>query len=237
MKKIILSFFLFLLIFPFVSCTVILNYLDNKDEIVYENEDKSIRLEIGLGRNYIGKIYINKEGTEYSFPISYCIRKYVFSIYLDPLKTDKSIFCLKANFEKINFFRKNVNIMYLIDDTKGFNNPTNNIFKDFNEKLIRNRKSKVHPLNYINNNWCSIENEIEFINNNLEDFYYGRIKGMLAEEKVFITFNKDRFTIKNNLNEVKLSGKYEFEDLNMILMPCDCYDTYPKKIILKFEKL
>ena len=50
--------------------------------------------------------------------------------------------------------------MYLIDDTKGFNNPTNNIFKDFNEKLIINRKSKVQPLNYINSNWCSIENEI-----------------------------------------------------------------------------
>lgn len=234
MKKINFLILIILMLFPLYGC--INNDLIYENDMVYESEDKSVRLEIGLKFSYTGRIYVVKEGIEHSYAVSFSNRHQIISIYLDPFNANTSFFYLKVNFEKINFFKKNKDVMYLTEKIKN-NNPPNDILKNFNEKLIRNRKLKVYPLNYMFNKWYSIENKIEFINNDSDDFYYGRIKGTLKEENVIIVFYEDKFIIKNNIGEKRLRGKYKFENLNMILMPFDYYVSYPKKITLKFEEI
>lgn len=235
MKKINFFVIFILLVFSLSGCIFFSTKTKRDEQMVFESEDKKIRLEMGFKTSNIGKIYVEKEEKKYLFPVRSMFHGLNMFVYTDFPKKEENIIKLKIEYEKIEKYELNYDIMYLINEEKIFNNLPNKIFNNFNVRLIRNKESKVHPLNYMSNKWVSKENKIEFINNNLENYYYKKIKGVLNNEKIFITFEDDKFKIFNSSNEIKLSGKYKFENLDMVLLPFDIYTTYPKEIVLKFE--
>lgn len=233
MKKIgiFIVFSLFILILS--GCTF--NKLGREKQIVYENENKTVRLEIGFKTSDTGKLYIEKDNIKYSFVVRYFIVRIRMIVYIDFPKSQENIIFLKVGFGSNKFIGVDWDTMYLINERDEFNNPSNEIFDNFNVKLTRKYDKKINPLNYFRVEWINLENKIKFINRDLKDFYFQIMRGKLNEEIVFIKFNENNFIIRDYDDNIKMSGKYKIKDLNIILNPLEIYTNYPKEIVLEFR--
>lgn len=227
MIKIVSFIFIFLVAFSLVGCTKISNIFEEK-EIIYESEDKKVRLEVAFRTSKIGKIYINKEGVEKAFVVSYINEKQI-NVYIKPPLLEESYLELDVSFET------NMKNMKLKRST--YSAESNEFFDNFNVKLFRNNKKKINPLSYMNNKWKSKYPKIELNNDDLNNFYLGMINCKFEDEEAFLSFEESNLFIISNYNlGYKLTGNYEFDGLNMILRPHDFYNEYPKKIILEFSE-
>ena len=105
------------------GCTATANSLGNDDNIVYENDDKTVRLEIGMKTSSNGRLYILENETVKSFVIDYFIPREMISVFLNAPELEDSRFVLDVSFEKVNYFKLNYNIMILKGDTDKVENP------------------------------------------------------------------------------------------------------------------
>lgn len=235
MKKIMTLIMIMVILSVVTGCTATANSLGNDDNIVYENDDKTVRLEIGMKTSSNGRLYILENETVKSFVIDYFIPREMISVFLNAPELEDSRFVLDVSFEKVNYFKLNYNVMILKGDTDKVENPDHDIFTNFDVTLNRVYDEEVSPLNYFNNNWKSVDNEIILVNNDLSAFYSGVVYGTIGEERVWISFATDSFTIWSREDlKMKLSGGYKTEGLNIILEPFQWYTDYPSSIILNF---
>ena len=206
------------------------NRLSDEETLVYENEDKTVRLEIGMKTSSTGRLYVLHDDISQSFVVNYTIIQEYMDIYIDVPELEEDIFKLEVSFKVVNFFKTNYEVMYLKEIEKsGITNPKHEIFTDFDVTLHRNYDETVRTLNYFNNKWQADDAAI------VTYYYSNKIQGTLNGESVWISFLNESFTIwsKGDLN-MKLSGGVTFEGLNIVLEPFEWYTEYLSKITLAF---
>lgn len=224
------------MMFGLTGCyTATFNSLGHEDNIVYENNDKTVILEIGTKTSPYGKLYLFEDDSKESFVVYYFIPREMLTIYIDPPELEENRFVLDISFKRINYFKRDYDTMILNSDTNKVLNPEHEIFSNFDVTLNRVYDKEVDPLNYFNNTWESLENEMEFVNHDLNAYYSGVIYGTIKDEDVWISFKEASFTVWSKDSLMLLfSGEYKTEDLNIILEPFQWYTDYPVSIILNF---
>jgi len=242
MKRIVL-FGIFITSFVlFSGCIAVFGPLMDEEILIYESEDKSIRLEIPYYTNFgLGRLYIEQDGKVTAYTIDMDMVQPFLIIYTEPSRDD-SQYVLNVWFGKINYFKSDYDTMYLTerflaedDSIIGYDENLQNFLKGFNETLYRVYDEDVQPLNYFYNTWQSEDYGIYLINKDFENYFYHRVQGKFYEESIMIAFEDGVFTITNNVdNSVKLSGTYDFDGLNIILYPLSSYESYPNEITLIF---
>lgn len=215
------------------------NPLGDEEYLIYESDGKSVRLEIGMKTDSVGRLYILQDEVTQSFIIRYTIIQEYIDIYVNAPELEDAIFKLDVSFKNVNPFKKNYDIMYLKEQTKvGTDNPEHELFTDFDVTLNRIYDEEANPLNYFYNKWQTEDETIVFVNDNLNYYYSGSVLGILNGESVWISFQINSFVVwsKVDLN-MKLSGGVTFDGLNIILEPFEWYTEYPSTITLIFMEI
>jgi len=244
MKKISLILVCILTLFGLIGCTGgIFNKLDDEEFLIYESADETIRLEIVMTKSNQGRLYVTNGGVEQSFVVVYFIAREHLYIYFDSESYGNADVTMEVSYQYISYFKRDYDIMYL---TEHWSNDENNIFHkiftDFNVtlsfKLYRVYDEEISPLLYYDNVWTSSDNSIILTNNNLEAYSNFIIYGTFYDEEIWITFNDDMFIIYDKVSSnIKLSGSYSFDGLNIILNPLESYVGYPDTFTLIFSWL
>jgi len=243
MKKLILIG-LFITSFVLLSgCIASFGPLMDEKILIYESEDKSIRLEIPYYTNFgLGRLYIEQDNVVTAYTIDMDMVQPYLTIYSNTLLKEVNHYSLLVSFGKINYFKSDYDVMYLTESRLAKNDPfiiyseeLELLLTGFNETLFRIYDQDIRPLNYFNNTWKSEDYGIYLINKDFENYFYHRVQGTFYEESIMIAFEDGMFTMTNNVdNSVILSGTYSFEGLNIILYPLSSYESYPNEIALIF---
>jgi hypothetical protein len=237
MKRSIVLLLFIAMSFGLSSCyTATFNRLGREDALIFESEDQSIRLEIGMKTSTIGRLYVFKDDQMQTFLADYFIPREQLAIYINIPELEDSIFALSVSFESINFFKANRDVMHLEDDKDRFSNPEHDIFSGFDVTLHRVYDKQVNPLNYFNNCWENEEQGMLFVNDDLNFFYGNSIQGTMNEERIWISFLNQSFSIwsKDDLH-MKLAGAFYVDGLNIVLEPFEWFTEYPSTITLVFK--
>jgi hypothetical protein len=242
LKRIILIGIFTIFFVLLTGCVAAFGPLMDEDILIYETEDKTIRLEIPYFTNFgLGRLYIEQDGVVSAYTIDMDMVQPFLIIYTTPRRDDYK-YVLNVSFGKINYFKSDYDIMYLTErslaedglDT-GYDEKLQNLLTGFNVTLHRVYDEDVQPLNHFYNTWQSEDYNIYLTNDTFEDYYYHRINGEFNEESIMITFEDAEFTITNTVdNTIELSGTYDFDGLSIILDPVPVYENYPNTITLIF---
>lgn len=243
MKRIILIVIFISSFVLFTGCVAAFGPLMDEDILIYETEDKTIRLEIPYNTNYgLGRLYIEQDRVVTAYTIEMNMVQPFLIIYTTAEISEVNHYILNVSFEKINYFKSDYDVMYLTERDLAKDDPyitydekLENILTGFNETLFRVYDEDIQPLNYFNNTWQSEDYGIYLINEDFKDYYYHRVQGEFNEESIMITFEDREFTIISRVDDsVKLSGTYDFEGPNIVLYPLSIYEIYPSEITLFF---
>lgn len=240
MKKAqVLLLFIFIL-YGLSGCyTSTFNRLGDQDYLIYESDTKSVRLEIGMKTDNVGRLYILEDEVIQIFVIRYTIIQENIDVFISPPELEDSIFKLDVSFKNINFFKKDYDVMNLKEQKKvGTNNSKHEIFNEFDVVLKRLYDEDPNPLNYFYNKWQTEDGTIVFINDDLNYYYGNSILGTLNEENVWISFLNESFIIWSKIDlNMKLSGKVVFDGLDIVLEPFEWYTDYQNTITLFFMEI
>jgi len=236
MKRVIVLLLFISILFGLSGC-VTFNRLGIEDALIFESEDQTIRLEIGMKTSDIGRLYVLKDDQMQSFIADYFIPREQLAIYINAPELEDSTFVLSVSFKRINFFKANWDVMHLEDDKDRFSNPEHDIFSGFDVTLNRVYDEQMSPLNYFENRWVAEEQGMLFVNDDLNFFYSTSIQGTMNEERIWISFLNRTFSIwsRDDL-QMKLAGTFFFDGLNIVLEPSEWFTDYPSTITLVFEK-
>jgi len=234
MKKIMLLITA-LLIFMLSGCTATLNPLIDEDELIFINEDGSIRLEIPFTiSGGIGRLFVLHGNIETSFMVNYFYPQERLVVYVEQPGTENAEYILKVSFEQIGYFKLNYDKMFVSDVLEAANDFDNELLSEFDETLTRVYDEDIEPLNYLYNTWRSEECGIYLNNDDLNDYYYHRVHGEFNRESIMMSFDDGEFIMKSSIDTVILSGTYDFDGLNIVLYPFSIYEGYPNGISLIF---
>lgn len=239
MKKTILLLSISTLMLLFLSgCfTSTFNRLGHEDTLIYENEDHTIRLEIGMETSSIGRLSVVLDNVLHTFVAEYIIIQEYINVYIASPGVEDSIFSLSVSFEVVDFFKLDYDKMYLKESTNLVNNSEHEIFTGFDVQLNRDYDTAFNPLNYFDSKWKTEDETVLFINDKLDYYYSNTIKGTLNGEDVWIAFQNQTFTIWRLVDlNMMLSGSFYFEAQNIVIEPFEWYTDYPSKINLVFAK-
>ena len=115
MKKLLLIT-LILLVTSLSGCTVNQNPFDNEDEIIFQSEDESVRLEIKISTSTVNRLLIQSSEQEpISFVVNYFVPTDKLDVYLDKPSIDSTDFIYQVKFESKNFLNLNYDVMHLED--------------------------------------------------------------------------------------------------------------------------
>jgi len=236
MNKLVMIFILISSGFLLSGCTATFNPLNDEELLIYENEDKNVRLEIPYYVSFgTGRLYIVQESVAYDYVIGYRVSEDEMIVYLNPPEPGQNEYIFNVSFEQISYFKYNYDKMFLTDkmiSTEDFNNP---LLNGFGETLTRVYDDNIQPLNYLYNTWQSEDYNIYLTNDDLNDYYYHRVHGEFEQESIMMTFEDGEFTMTSTLDSsVILSGTYVFDGLNIVLHPLSIYENYPNEISLIF---
>ena len=236
MKKIIIIFSLIASVFLLSGCTVIDNPLNDEELLIYENEDKTVRLEIPYYVSFgTGRLYIVQESVVYDYVLGYKISEDEMIVYLNPPESEQNEYILRVSFEQISYFKYNYDKMFLTDKMISTEDFKDSLLNGFDETLTRVYDQVIQPLNYIYNTWQSEDYGLYLNNDDLNDYYYHRVHGEFEQKSIIMTFEDGVFTIISILDSsVILSGTYIFDSLDIILQPLSIYENYPNVISLVF---
>ena len=132
MKKLLLIT-LILLVTSLSGCTVNQNPFDNEDEIIFQSEDESVRLEIKISTSTVNRLLIQSSEQEpISFVVNYFVPTDKLDVYLDKPSIDSTDFIYQVKFESKNFLNLNYDVMHLEDCSK---NETNIVHSNLNVTL------------------------------------------------------------------------------------------------------
>jgi hypothetical protein len=236
MKKITIFILLFFVLI-LTGCTATFNPLTDEELLIYENEDKTVRLEIPYYVSFgTGRLYIVLDSVVIDYVIDYRVSEDKMIVYVNQPEPRQNEYILYVSFEQISYFKYNYDKMFLTEFMKPTDSFVDELLSGFDETLIRVYDEDVHPLNYLYNTWQSEDDDIYLINNSLNDYYYHRVHGEFNQESVTMTFEDGQFIMTGNIDSlVKLSGAYDFDDLNIVLHPLSIYEDYAIEIVLTFE--
>jgi hypothetical protein len=147
MKKINLFLILIIMLQLLTSCRALTsNRLNKEDQVVFESEDKDVRLEIGFKTSNRGRLYVIKDGAEYEFVIRYYFSQHAMVIYIDHPENENSKVHIDVGYKSKNLFIRNYDVMFLSNERRKISNPKHEFFDELDIKLFRNKEKKVHPL-------------------------------------------------------------------------------------------
>lgn len=107
---------------------------------------------------------------------------------------------------------------------------------DFDVILNRKEDEKINHLNHFYNGWYSKDGKLSFYSDDLSLYDKRKIKGTCENKDAIIEFNDNTFDIKDDNDNILLSGSYRFKDYDIILEPSVEYPYFPKEIILVSRK-
>lgn len=111
----------------------LLNHLDNEDEIIFQSEDESFRLEIKISTSTVNRLLIQSSEQEpISFVVNYFVPTEKLNVYLDKLSINSTDFIYQVKFESKNFLNLNYDVMHLEDCSE---NETNIVHSNLNVTL------------------------------------------------------------------------------------------------------
>ena len=239
MKKVFILLICIFLLTTLSGCyTSTFNPLGDEDEVIYESDDKTVRLEIAMKTDSVGRFYILQDEVMESFVIDYFIPREIIAVYIGAPELEESKLFLDVSFKKNNFFKQDYDIMYLSRRISEDDNLESETFTDFDVTLNRLYDEEVKPLNYFYNKWQTEDETIVFVNDDLTYYYGNMIQGALNGENIWISFQTNSFVVwsKVDLN-MKLSGGVTFDGLNIVLEPFEWYTEYPSPITLIFMEI